>query len=482
MNFSTATTSRDRTYQVSDIARSIKRFLEERFGEVWIEGELSNLRCPASGHLYFTLKDETAQIRAVFFRGNQWGRRPELRDGMKVRVFGTVTMYEKGGDCQVNVLVLESAGIGALQERFEQLKRKLLEEGLFDASRKKPLPLLPQHIGVVTSPTGAAIRDVLNVITRRFPNLHVLIMPVRVQGEGAAEEIARGIDLLNRRGGLDVILVTRGGGSLEDLWCFNEECVARAITRSAIPIISAVGHEVDFTICDFAADLRAPTPSAAAELVVGRKDELEVRLGRLQKSIRQGMAQQLRRFRDRLQSVRRSYMMRDPLAVIRANGQQVDQLRLRSAQSMQTVLARETRRVQRLTQHACLRNPENLLIQARKRLDDCTRRMELSVRLRIPGARTRLASRRTALHHAASMCLGQWTWKAGQWRIRLEAVNPDQVLQRGYTMTCSEDGKILVSRADALKAGKLMTRWRDGALYSKVLRENNDWKDREVSE
>ncbi|OGV74134.1 MAG: exodeoxyribonuclease VII large subunit, partial [Lentisphaerae bacterium RIFOXYA12_FULL_60_10] len=253
---------------VTELTRRIRAALEQGIGPVVVEGEVSNVRRPSSGHCYFTLKDETAQIAAVLFRGVLETLRIVPKDGLQVRVRGELTVYEKNGNYQILVRHLEETGRGSLQARFEQLKSRLQQEGLFDAARKRPLPVLPRHIGIVTSPTGAAIRDILQVLSRRFPNLHVLVAPVRVQGDGAAEAIAAAIDRLNQRADLDVLIIGRGGGSLEDLWAFNEEVVARAVFRSRLPVISAVGHEIDFTISDFVADVRAPTPSAAAEIVV----------------------------------------------------------------------------------------------------------------------------------------------------------------------------------------------------------------------
>jgi len=259
---------------VTELTQQIKRYLEEGFENVWVEGEISNFRIPSSGHYYFTLKDDKSQIRAVVFRFMGRYLKFEPHDGLLVICRGRINVYESRGEYQLILDYMEPKGIGALQLAFEQLKEKLQKEGLFDPERKEPLPLLPQKIGIVTSPTGAAIKDLLNVIGRRFPNVGILINPVKVQGDGAAQEIARAIEELNHLAGIDVIILTRGGGSLEDLWAFNEEIVARAIYNSSIPVISAVGHEIDFTIADFVADLRAPTPSAAGELVVKDKVEL----------------------------------------------------------------------------------------------------------------------------------------------------------------------------------------------------------------
>ena len=267
-----------RVFTVSELTSRIRDLLEGEFYEIWVEGEISNLRSPRTGHLYFTLKDDRSQIRAVLFKLQRRYLKFDLEDGQQVICWGRVGVYEKRGEYQLIVDYVEPKGIGALQVAFEQLKERLASEGLFDEERKRPLPLLPRRIGIVTSPTGAVIRDMLQILRRRFENVEVLLYPVKVQGEGAAEEIAEGVTYLSERGDVDVIIVARGGGSLEDLWAFNEEVVARSIYRSRVPVISAVGHETDYTIADFVADLRAPTPSAAAELVVRRKEELREKL------------------------------------------------------------------------------------------------------------------------------------------------------------------------------------------------------------
>jgi exodeoxyribonuclease VII large subunit len=256
---------------VSQLAEQLRAVVEERFPAVWVEGEISNFKVYGSGHCYFTLKDNAAQIRAVLFRNRLRRIRFEPKDGLHVMAFGSIEVYAQRGEYQLVVELLEPRGLGALQLAFEQLKSRLEAEGLFDTRRKRTLPRFPRKIGIVTSPSGAAIRDMLRVIGRRFGGLHIVVAPARVQGDGAAAEIARGLDELNALGDVDVIIVGRGGGSLEDLWAFNEEVVARAIAGSKAPVISAIGHEVDFTIADFVADLRAPTPSAAAELVVREK-------------------------------------------------------------------------------------------------------------------------------------------------------------------------------------------------------------------
>ncbi len=283
---------------VSELTQRIRFQLESNFEEVWVEGEVSNLKTPPSGHLYFTLKDEKSQLRAIIFR-SQIGRF-ELQDGLLIICKGRITVYEPRGEYQIIIDWLEPKGIGALQLAFEQLKKRLEKEGLFAPSHKRPLPLLPQKIGIVTSPSGAAIRDLINIINRRYANITILIYPVKVQGEGASFEIAQAISEFNKMRDIDVIIIARGGGSLEDLWAFNEEIVARTIYESRIPIISAVGHEIDFTISDFVADLRAPTPSAAAELVVKNKIELLNSLKNLRNRLIRQIYQILEAFRSKL--------------------------------------------------------------------------------------------------------------------------------------------------------------------------------------
>ncbi len=265
-------------YTVSDLTAEIRTTLEDSFAGIWVEGELSNFHRHSSGHMYFSLKDEGSQIRVVMFRTANRQLRFQPKDGLVLLVYGELSVYERRGEYQLVAEYMEPKGLGALQLAFEQLKQRLQAEGLFDDVRKRPIPLLPRRIGVVTSPTGAAVRDILHVLRRRFAGVDVLIYPVAVQGDQAAPEIVEALGELNRRGGLDVVIVARGGGSIEDLQAFNEESVARAIAASKIPVISAIGHEIDYTIADFVADLRAPTPSAAAELVIARQDELLQRL------------------------------------------------------------------------------------------------------------------------------------------------------------------------------------------------------------
>jgi exodeoxyribonuclease VII large subunit len=295
---------------VTELTRDIKEVLENVFADVLVEGEVSNLRQPASGHLYFSLKDPASSLRCVLFRGQGVRLKFSLADGMKVICAGRVGVYERDGQYQLYVATVDPQGKGALQLAFEQLKEKLAQEGLFDAAHKKEPPFLPRIIGIVTSPTGAVIRDILHVLARRFPEHHVIINPVRVQGPEAAQEVAQAIEQFNELRNVDVMILARGGGSLEDLWCFNEERVARAIYHSEIPVISAIGHETDYTIADFVADFRAPTPSAAAEIVLPAQAELKERVENLVLALKRSLAdfvpQHLQRTDDLTQALLRA--------------------------------------------------------------------------------------------------------------------------------------------------------------------------------
>jgi exodeoxyribonuclease VII large subunit len=317
---------RRKLLSVSQVNAMVRNTLESSFGELWVEGEISNYTRAASGHRYFTLKDERSQVRAVMFRGRGDALRFEPENGMLVVVRAALTVYEPRGEYQLNVLLLEPSGVGALQIAFEQLKKRLEAEGLFDPARKKPLPLLPQRLGIVTSPSGAAIRDILSVLRRRYPNIEVTIYPALVQGGEAPAQIVEGIEALDGMGRFDVLIVTRGGGSMEDLWAFNDERVARAIAACGTPVISAVGHEIDFTIADFVADLRAPTPSAAAEIVVGRKEDLLQAVGRLERRLATAVLAGMRQVRERLRALSPARILASLRALYQTSSQRTDDL------------------------------------------------------------------------------------------------------------------------------------------------------------
>ncbi len=457
---------------VTEITRRIKGLLEERFPSVWVEGEISNLRSPGSGHLYFTLKDATAALSAVLFRGNTTRLSFKPADGLAVIAFGDISVYERQGQYQIIVRQLLPKGVGALQLAFEELKRRLAAEGLFEPSRKKPIPAFPRHIGVVTSPTGAAIRDFLNIIGRRFPNLHIIIYPVRVQGDGAAQEIAAAIDHINalsagalavgrarppgaprtdgQPGGLslpiDVLVVTRGGGSLEDLWAFNEEIVARALARSRIPTISAVGHEIDFTISDFVADLRAPTPSAAAELVVKARQDFEQQLDQYRTRLTQDLKLRLAEARERFQELATSYVFRQPAELIRQYQQQVDDLQHRLGRATRQAADNQQARLETAREKFRLLHPQTLVTNWRQRLDVNHHRFQTA----LTQSRQRAINR---LDHA---------------RAKLDLLSPRATLARGYSITRLADGRV-VKTVGTVKAGdQICTLVADGEFSSVV--------------
>ncbi len=396
---------------VTELTQEIKETLEEKFYDVWVEGEISNLRIPPSGHLYFTLKDEFSQIRAVLFRMRSKGLRFIPEDGLHIICRGRVSLYEKRGEYQLILEEIEPKGIGALQLAFLQLKEKLEKEGLFDPSRKRPIPILPQNIGIVTSPTGAVIRDMIHIIHRRFENVGILLYPVRVQGEGASREIAEGIRYFNKMKNVDVIIVGRGGGSLEDLWAFNEEEVARAIHRSKIPIISAVGHETDYTISDFVADLRAPTPSAAAELVVKEKKELKRNLGFLKERLQSQILQNLEEMRKRIIYLRKRLI--HPKKRIEDLFLKVDDLSHRIEKSMIREVKRKRERVLFLKERTLLRNPIQKIKLLRVSIHEAEKGFIQRVKRVIELKRERL----------------------GGISGKLESLSPLSVLQRGYSIT-----------------------------------------------
>src|SRR3989338_2402035 len=339
-----------RIFTVSELTEDIKILLENTFPEVWVEGEISNFSLSQSGHMYFNLKDAKSSLRCVFFRGANSGLKFSLKDGLQAIAFGRINVYAPSGQYQLNIQRIEPKGAGALQLAFEQLKEKLAKEGVFEESHKRPLPGLPLRVGVVTSPTGAAIRDILNILKRRAPFVKIILNPVRVQGQGAGEEIARAIEEFNDYKEVDVLIVGRGGGSLEDLWAFNEEVTARAIYNSRIPVISAVGHEVDWTIADFSADLRASTPSAAAELVVRQKEDLAHELEHCFVRMQSAVENKIGALSREMLRVKNAYVLKYPLNFIQVYLQKIDEMNHRLAQRAGHILEVEGHRFRRLTE------------------------------------------------------------------------------------------------------------------------------------
>ena len=409
-------------YQVSDLTREIKAILEAAFDSIWVEGEISNFRTVASGHSYFVLKDNKSQIRCVLFKGHKSGIKFQPEDGDKVLLFGRITVYDARGEYQIITESMEPRGLGALQKAFEQLKINLEKEGLFDEDKKKPLPEFPWKIGVVTSSTGAAVRDILNIIRRRNPKVSVMLYPAKVQGEGAAEEIVEGIQALNQKQEIEVIIIGRGGGSLEDLWAFNEEPVARAIAASRIPVVSAVGHEIDFTISDFVADLRAPTPSAAAELTVPLLSDTLQEIGALNKALVRSLQQKLQYYLDLLKRLMTRRFFHQPEEIFIPQIQRVDELQLRLLRGLeQNLFAHQERlkdRVHRLLQAS----PEKIILYSKENLGMLKKRM---------------------MHITQSQLLLNKERFEGIIK-NLNAYNPLSILERGYSIS-SKDNKALKS-------------------------------------
>jgi exodeoxyribonuclease VII large subunit len=439
-----------RIYRVSELSRVIREKLEAEFADLWVEGEVSNFRTASSGILYFTLKDETAQLRCVCFRQQARYLKFRPEDGLLVTARGKISVYEARGEYQLAVEFLEPRGLGALQLAFDQLKRRLAAEGLFDAARKKPLPRLPRRIGIITSPSGAAIQDMIRILRRRHENLHLLIYPVRVQGEGAAEEIIEGLRFFHRalpqEMAVDVIIVGRGGGSIEDLWAFNEEKLARAIAASTIPVISAVGHETDFTIADFVADLRAPTPSAAAELVIETQERL---------------AEQIQTLEDDLRKVIR-------YSLLRRRQQLTEVVAHRGFQTLRILLAQAGQRSDELA--------DSLVEAARETLRRARRRWEqpqaflthFDLRARQERERLRLNRLTTALIHPVRLLLAQKRGLMESLRAELEQLNPTAILERGYAIAFDASGKILKDAGQAAPGDDITLRLARGRLAARV--------------
>ncbi len=438
---------------VSELTRRIRTTLEKNIGLVWVEGEISNLLYHPSGHVYFTLKDAQSQLSAVMFRGDAAKLLFRMKDGMQVQGYGRITVYEKRGNYQIILEKVQPAGLGNLQAAFEALKKKLEAEGLFDPDRKRPLPAFPQTVGVVTSPSGAAIRDFCRVLHRRFPGVRIIVAPARVQGDGAAREIVAAIDLLNiaEAGGLhaqiDVIAIIRGGGSLEDLWAFNEEIVARAVARSKIPTISGIGHEVDFSICDFVADVRAATPSAAAEMLIRpRADFISEVLG-LAQSLQQSTRLHVSGLRHRLSEAREGLRQREPRQFIREWRQRLDDAATQLRGNTHRCLSHFRERWSGSAQRLAATSP--MLIVQRKRAA-------------LREAQSNLHQRRTDLMKGLRHRLDLGTQ-------RLELLSPKATLGRGYSITMEADtGRVLRSAASVKKGKRLLTKLADGDVGSVV--------------
>ncbi|WP_429148541.1 exodeoxyribonuclease VII large subunit [Aeromonas rivipollensis] len=441
--------SQSRQQQIFTVTRlnsAVRMILEQDLGLVWLTGELSNLAMPSSGHWYFSLKDISAQVRCAMFKGNN--RRVPFRpqDGMQVLVQARVSLYEPRGDYQLIIESMQPAGDGMLALRFEELKRRLGAEGLFDEGRKRPLPREPRAVGLVTSATGAALHDMLTVLERRAPDLPVFIYPTQVQGSAATSQIVAAITLANRRAEVDVLIVGRGGGSLEDLWCFNEEVVARAIAGSAIPVVSAVGHEVDVTISDFAADLRAPTPSAAAELVAPDRSARAQRLVHLKQRLVQAISRRQTAARHGFALLQKRLEHQDPKRQLEQQSQRLDELSGRLQQLLNLRLHQGERRLANLELRLQARSPSTLLAAGKRRHQLAEERLHT-----LMSKRQDLAAHRLAMLSA-----------------RLDGISPLATLGRGYSITRTPSGEVISRAAQVSPGQQLVTMLAEGELRVRV--------------
>jgi exodeoxyribonuclease VII large subunit len=436
-----------KTYTVAELNAAIRGLLGSEFNDVWVAGEISGSKTASSGHCYFTLKDQDAQLRCVCFRASLRYLKFKPQDGIAVLARGRIDVYEMRGEYQLQVELLEPQGHGALQFAFEQLKKKLAAEGLFDGARKRAIPWLPRRIGIVTSPSGAVIRDITQILSRRFPGLHIRLYPATVQGEGSIEAVLRAIEYFSDSGWPEVVILARGGGSLEDLWTFNEEAVARAIIASSVPVISAIGHETDFTIADFVADLRAATPSAAAELVIRTREQLLDQLGvydhKLLQSVRYRLAMAARRLHQ--QGVERaSAVLHRGIGRLQ---QRVDELEYRLRERIGTTAA-----------------------QRRKRLEELSARLRsLDLRLRIAAARRRLEAADAVILQLVRLRLTRSNARLDPLIAHLTQLSPLKILERGYALVSNATGRIVKEPADAPVGSEIEVRLARGQIAAWVI-------------
>ena len=436
-----AETGNTKIYSVSALSEEIKTLLEAHFDFVWVEGEISNFRSPLSGHFYMVLKDEKAQIKAVMFRPQTRYLKFMPQDGMKVIVRGRVAIYEPRGEYQVILDYMEPLGVGALALAFEQLKKKLAAQGVFDESVKKPLPFLPQRVAVITSPTGAAIRDFLKIIRRRFANLEIVVVPVKVQGEGAAAEMVDALNLVNRELDVDVIVLTRGGGSLEDLWAFNQEELALAIRASRIPVVSAVGHEIDVTISDLAADLRAPTPSGAAELLVVEKETLKQQLMQFRTRLQSGLKNGLGSLQEKLRFLSKG--LRDPRKGLADSWLRLDDLENRLSRMMTFMRMDRKRRLDAGEKALMLHSPLKIVAGLKQKIEFESRSLTMMVTRK----------------------LRDYGMSVSMLQEKLKDMSPLSVLGRGYSITRKlPEKQVLRSSSQVSRGDKVSVKLAEGEL------------------
>jgi exodeoxyribonuclease VII large subunit len=440
-----------RVWKVRDLVAAVRTHIEREYSDAWVEGEISNFRAPESGHLYFTLKDGNAQIRVVMFRSSARLLRFRPADGLQVVVRGRVTVYEDRGELQISAEYIEPKGAGSLQLAFEQLKAKLEAEGLFAAERKKPIPSLPLRIGIVTSAQAAALRDILNILQRRHHSVNVMIFPAQVQGDAASYEVAEGVRYFNKHDNVEVIIVARGGGSAEDLASFNNEALARIIAASAIPVISAVGHETDFTITDFVADLRAPTPSAAAELVIRSRQEIEEQSSALHDRLTRAMRYRLLMGRQSLTELAQHGAFGRIMEVIRQRQQKLDDLTHRMELAERNLLQQLHRRWE--TTSAAIRHYD--------------------LRLVLSGMRKELDSKTTALVAVTRNVLLQHRVRTERLDTALQSLSPLAILDRGYALVFDSEGTLLKDSGRLKVGDEISARLAKGEIQAQVTKKND---------
>ncbi|MFZ3217564.1 MAG: exodeoxyribonuclease VII large subunit [Candidatus Acidiferrales bacterium] len=485
-----------RTWKVSELTAHIRELLETALPEVWVEGEVSNCHMAQSGHCYFTLKDAKSQIRCVCFRDQMRGMKFKPEDGLHITVRGALSVYDARGEYQIYVTQIEPVGLGALQLAFDQLKKKLEQEGLFAAARKKPLPVLPRCIGVITSPTGAAIRDILRVLKRRFPNAQVTLYPVKVQGAGAAAEMAEALRYLNAAQSVDVLILARGGGSLEDLWAFNEEILARAIFASAIPVITGVGHETDFTIADFVADLRAPTPSAAAEIVVKSRQEFERHIAEQQRQLAQKMRFRLSQWRHRVRDLQTHRGFRQMELMLRSRRQELDEMSGSLAIGLRLRLAMARQRVTEANAHIESFDLRGRAAVLRRRIEQQRGLLRAGLDRLVARKRRGLAAAQVRfaaldLRARVGRLRRQWERDSAELRVRVDRVliakrrrmeaammqleerSPFRILERGYAIAYDASGKVLRSPEQVAVGEDISVRLARGELGATVRTKKN---------
>ncbi len=441
-----------RIFTVSELNSRIRDLFARNFTDIWVEGEISNCHLAQSGHIYCTLKDDRSQIKCVCFKNQVRLMKFRPADGLHVTVRGSVSVYDARGEYQIYVESMEPVGLGALQLAFDQLKKRLDAEGLFAAERKKPLPLLPRCIGLITSPTGAAVRDVVRILRRRFHNVHLTVYPVRVQGDGAVMEIVRALQYFNRQESVDVLILARGGGSLEDLWAFNEEPVARAISASVIPIISGVGHETDFTIADFVADVRASTPSAAAELVVQTRREFDKHVADLRGALTDQMRYRILVLSRRVHELSGRRGFRRPLDLLRQHRQRADEMTARLARGLHSSLERSRKRF----------NTAHLRI------------VSFDFRMKIATLHLRLEKRSADLASRAERLLRAKREHLDRLRLQLQERSPLRVLERGYAIATDANGRVLTDAGEVALGDSIAVRLHRGKLTTQVTKKEEE--------